>query len=521
MEPNASWSFYKSLFDNMLDGLAYCQMIYDAKKNPIDIIYIDVNKIYKKIRGVKSPTGKKVSEVMPDFIPNNPELFQMYNRVSLTGKPERSETFIKPDSKWYSISVYSFKKDFFLAVFQDITFRINTDQYLQDVNDAIQNVLEDLQEEKLGEEIAEAKDKATLLSIGDGLIATDEKGYITCVNLEAEKLIGWKKGEVLGKEFLKVLFIENEKGQPIPIEKRPAHMALLGRPSNGTTTSSIIRSAYYYVRTNGTRFPVSIKVRPIILNNKIIGTIEVFRNTEREREVDKAKTEFVSLASHQLRTPLTMISWYTEMILKGDVGKVVPSQKKYLEEIYYGNKRMIELVNTLLDVSRIELGTLPVRLNPTDIIALTQTILAEQKPQIEKKRHSIIKRFAKNIPVMTTDRQLLKIIIQNLMSNSVEYTAPGGKIEIAISFDDKKGDILIQVSDNGYGIPENQQSKIFTKLFRADNVRAKDTDGTGLGLYIVKSIVNNFGGKIWFKSQENKGSTFYVSLPLNSAKKKK
>jgi len=170
---------------------------------------------------------------MPDFIPNNPELFQMYNRVSLTGKPERSETFIKPDSKWYSISVYSFKKDFFIAVFQDITFRINTDQYLQDVNDAIQNVLKIYRKKNWERKLLRQKIKQLYFHWW-WLIATDEKGYITCVNLEAEKLIGWKKGEVLGKEFLKVLFIENEKGQPIPIEKRPAHMALLGRPSNGT-----------------------------------------------------------------------------------------------------------------------------------------------------------------------------------------------------------------------------------------------------------------------------------------------
>ena len=102
----------------------------------------------------------------------------------------------------------------------------------------------------------------------------------------------------------------------------------------------------------------------------------------------------------------------------------------------------------------------------------------------------------------------------------MEYTPPGGKIELAISLDREKGGIQIKISDTGYGIPKNQQARIFTKFFRADNVRNKDTDGTGLGLYIVKLIVENSGGKIWFESEENKGTAFYVTVPLEGMKKK-
>jgi PAS domain S-box-containing protein len=377
---------------------------------------------------------------------------------------------------------------------------------------AVTNVLEDLKikEESLIE--INAKEEAILLSIGEGLLATDEKGNIILINKIGEELLGMKSEEIMGKIFSEIISIEDEKGVSIPLQKHPISMVL--ETGNATATST-----YYYARKDKTRFPMAVAVAPIVLDFKIIGTIKVFRDITREKEIDKAKSEFVSLASHQLRTPLTSISWYTEMILKGDVGDVIPGQKKYLEEIYQGNQRMIELVNTLLDVSRIELGTFKVEPKPTDIIKLAESVLNEQKVEIEKNNLIITENFSKNVPIFSTDPKLLRMVFQNLLSNAVAYTPINGKIEFAISFDGKKT-IRIKVSDTGYGIPKNQQDQIFTKLFRADNIRDKETDGTGLGLYIVKSIVKNSGGEIWFESEENKGTTFYVSLPLAGMKEK-
>lgn len=378
---------------------------------------------------------------------------------------------------------------------------------------AITNVLEDLKikEESLIE--INAKEEAILLSIGEGLLATDEKGNIILINKIGEELLGVKSKEIMGKIFFGVIPIEDEKGVSIPPQKHPISMVL--ETGNATAIST-----YYYVRKDKTRFPMAIAVAPIVLDFKIIGTIKVFRDITREKEIDKAKSEFVSLASHQLRTPLTSISWYTEMILKGDVGQVTSDQKKYLEEIYQGNQRMIELVNTLLDVSRIELGTFKIESRPTDIIKLAESVLNEQKVEIEKNNLIITENFSKNVPIFSTDPKLLRMVFQNLLSNAVAYTPINGKIEFAISFDGKET-VRIKVSDTGYGIPKNQQNQIFTKLFRADNIRDKDVDGTGLGLYIVKSIVKNSGGEIWFESEENKGTTFYVSLPSAEMKEKK
>ena len=367
-------------------------------------------------------------------------------------------------------------------------------------------------------EIARVKEEAILLSIGDGLLATDEKGNIIFINKTAEKLFGTKNTEVLGKVFSEVITIEDEKGSLITLDKHPISMAL---KKSGST--AIAGSTYRYICKNKTKFPVAITVTPVILDGKITGTIGIFRDITKEREIDKAKTEFVSLASHQLRTPLSTVNWYAEMLLEGDVGKLNEKQKKYLDEVYHSNQRMVELVNALLDVSSLELGTFVIEPEQIDIKELTQSVIDEQKPQIYEKKIKFSVSFGKNISPIQADPKHLRIIVQNILSNAVKYTPNGGEIELSLSLIDKKN-FLLKISDTGYGIPKNQQDKIFTKLFRADNVRDKDTDGTGLGLYIVKSIVDNSSGKTWFKSggiSKNKGTTFFVSLPLNRGMQKK
>jgi len=372
-----------------------------------------------------------------------------------------------------------------------------------------------------GKEVKEAsvKDEAILASIGDGLVAVDKEGKILMVNKAFENLVGWKVKEVLGKLLVEVVPREDEAGNIVPFNER-----ILNKVLSTTTTTD-----WYYLRKDKTRFPVASIITPFILEGKIIGAVEVFRDITKEKDIDQAKTEFVSLASHQLRTPLTDVSWHTEMILKGDLGEVIPGQKKYLDAIYRGNQRMIELVNTLLDVSRLELGTFKVTPSPTDIIALAQSVLDEQKSKIEKKKLIIVEKLSKDVPTFSTDPKLLRMVFQNLLANSVEYTPPKGTVHFEIALDTTKKNILITVADTGYGIPKNQQDKVYEKFFRADNVRDKDTDGTGLGLYIVKSIVENAGGKIWFKSpyfvetskgkEEIQGTTFYVTLPFDGLKK--
>ncbi len=252
----------------------------------------------------------------------------------------------------------------------------------------------------------------------------------------------------------------------------------------------------------------------------------VFRPME---SIDKAKTEFVSLASHQLRTPLSSVNWYTEMLLAGDAGKINDEQKKYLDEIYIGNQRMVALVNALLNVSRLELGTFSVEPVEMDVVETAHSVINELKPQIIERKLEV-KETHKDITKIIADPKLMRIVLQNLLSNAVKYTPEKGIVTIDIK-NIIKGDqisgqkvdlngIVITVCDSGYGIPDGDKDKMFGKLFRAENVREMDTEGTGLGLYIVKSIIDHAGGKIWFESELNKGTTFYVFLPLEGMKKK-
>ena len=318
--------FYKSIFENMTDGLAYCQMVFDVHKNPVDWIYIKVNKNFEKLTGLKNAEGKKVSKLIPGIGASNPELFEIYGRVSLTGKPERFETYVAPLSRWFLISVFSPQKNSFVALFQNITDRKQIEKNLEDAKIAARNVLDDLGVEKDKVEIVKAKEGALLASIGDGVIAIDTEGKIILINQSAKKALGLHAEDMIGRVFYDSVIIEDEKGNVIPYEKRLIYLALVGTTTTTTTTGS----SYQYVRKDKTKFPVAMVTTPIILNQKIIGAVEVFRDITKEKDIDKAKTEFVSLASHQLRTPLTTISWYTEMILKGDVGNVIPDPQKYL-----------------------------------------------------------------------------------------------------------------------------------------------------------------------------------------------
>ncbi|MFA5877165.1 MAG: ATP-binding protein [Candidatus Paceibacterota bacterium] len=395
---------------------------------------------------------------------------------------------------------------------------------LENSQAAILNVLEDHKQES--EKILKKKaiDEAILASIGDGLVVVDKEGQITYVNQSFEKMLGWSSKEVLGKRIVAVVPREDEKGEVVPFNER-----ILNRVLRGEVVVADLTNPFYYIRKDKTRFPSSSIVTSIVLEGEIIGVVETFRDITKEKEIDKAKTEFVSLASHQLRTPLSTINWYTEMLLTGDVGKLNAEQEKYLNEVYRGNQRMVGLVNALLSVSRMDLGTFIFEPEPTDIPLLVRSVLDEQMQHIIQKDITVFPALGTNIPLIQVDPKLLRMVVQNLLSNAIKYTPEKGKIEMSLTLTNQKKCLLFTISDTGYGIPKNQQHKIFKKLFRADNVREKDTEGTGLGLYIAKAIIDNSGGKIWFESpasnytegEENAGTTFYVELPCKLLEKNK
>lgn len=389
-------------------------------------------------------------------------------------------------------------------------------QELEKVQTMLMNTLRDLNIEKEILEQEKAKDEALLKAIGDGVIAANKNGEVIFINQTGQQMLGWTDSEAKNKKLNDLLRIEDGNGQALAADKIPLNMAL----ANKQKYEFGIASDFYSVRRNNTKFPIAISANPVLLKGSIIGAIIVLRDITHEKIVDQAKSEFVSLASHQLRTPLSTIKWYVEMLLEGDAGKFEDVQTKYLKVIYKSNQRMIELVNDLLNVSRIELGTFAVEPQQINIQEVIEGVLEELFPQIDVKKIEVEKYLDPNFPSVNADPKLIRIIAQNLITNAITYTPPEGSIRVAININESNNNFIFSVADTGYGIPKNDQSKVFTKLFRADNVRERVTEGTGLGLYIVKSIVEQSGGKIWFESEENQGTIFYVSLPMTGMQPK-
>lgn len=376
----------------------------------------------------------------------------------------------------------------------------------------------DLQKERQAVLALNKKDEAILSGIGEGLISINSTGIIELANAASLKQLGFTQSEVIGKHYTEVLPVFDAEGQKLPEKNRPMHKVLNGH--------KVISTTVYYQHRNGALFPARINVAPVVIEGKIAGAIEVFQDITKELELDKAKSEFVSLASHQLRTPLSAIGWYTEMLLSGDAGKVTKGQAEYLDEIDQGNRRMVELVDSLLNVSRLELGKL--RNDPVDtsMIEIAASLEKEMEGAIEKHNIDYKHQFEKDLPKVYADPKLLRIIVQNLFSNAVKYTPDGGSVRMTMRRATKSEItranlvagtyVFLSVSDTGYGIPEAQRSKIFQKMFRADNVRKLDVEGTGLGLYIVQESVKLFGGAIWFESKESVGTTFYAIIPTQT-----
>lgn len=223
----------------------------------------------------------------------------------------------------------------------------------------------------------------------------------------------------------------------------------------------------------------------------------------------------MSLASHQLRTPLTSINWYIEMLQAGDAGDLNDKQKEFISEVYKGSKRMVQLVNDLLNVSRLETGRLKIEPVPTDLIAFIQGIRKEVEPQVvDAGCHVSLEFPEKKLDGVSVDKVLLRQVIINLLINAVRYSAVGKNGRVGVSLAVGPQTYTISVKDNGIGIPKEAQTRIFGKFYRADNARTVVADGNGLGLYLAKQIMDSSGGGIGFDSDPGKGTTFYVIIPL-------
>lgn len=353
---------------------------------------------------------------------------------------------------------------------------------------------------------AKAKDEAILHAVGSGLIVVDKEKKIILFNTAAEHLFGINAKEALGLPIDKILKMETREEKPLALAEFPLTLAL--------EEKTIISKTVLSIKPDGIKIPLVITAAPVIFNNEIIGAVQDLRDITVEEALERNKRDFISLVSHEFRTPLTSLGWTTEKLesykdMPSDImNSTIPYMKSAID-------RIRTLVSTIVEVSKIENSSLITTPTDIEISSLVERSIDEFKPIIEKKNLKVtVSKEDNDGGKIRSDERLLQIIVNNLISNAVRYSKDNGEIQIKIQ--KKEKEFVISITNTGPGIPINEQSQVFTKMFRATNARLLSPDGMGLGLYISKSFLERLGGAISFNSTPDQETTFVIQLPFNS-----
>ncbi len=381
-------------------------------------------------------------------------------------------------------------------------------------NPAVQVIMRDIRERKDAErrlrismesvERERAKDEALLESIAEGVVAIDTVGRVIYINDQAEELFGFTERELLGKVFNEIVPAEDEKGVLIPISRRALSLAV-------ATKKRSPLAADFIIRKDRTKVPVHATASPVILEGRVVGAIGTYRDITKEKEIERAKSEFVSVASHQLRSPLTAFKWVIELLRKEKVNRSVRTKIEYL---YKSNDRLITLVNDLLSVSRIEVGTAMVNKQPSDVKGLIGNVIGVLTPDAEAKKVTVRVQAKIDVIKSVIDPNLFSEAFKNILDNAIWYGPPSSEVKVMI--DQRGKEYLISVHNAGPSILEKDKPKLFTKFYRGTGAADQKPTGSGLGLFIAKSAIESNGGKIWFESAAGRGTTFYFTVPITA-----
>ncbi|MEA3398514.1 MAG: ATP-binding protein [Patescibacteria group bacterium] len=362
----------------------------------------------------------------------------------------------------------------------------------------------DLKSERKKSEIERNKVEAIIANFIDPILMIDVNGKISLVNPAAKNIFGLSDLNI-GQ---KISDSNNYSMNNFKDSIKQKYTVKKGKISDPNRQEEEV-----IVENNEQKLTYKVNTAKVLNKDRaILGTMKIFYNLTREKMIDKLKSEFISIAAHQLRTPLSAIKWVIKMILDGDLGELNEEQQKLLFKGYQSNERIIELVNDMLNVSRIEEGRFGYSFKSSNFKEIFDIVLESLKPKIDNKNIKLLINTPKKIPNIYMDSQKMLLVLQNLFENAVKYTPEHGKIEIKVEA--AKQFIKFKIKDNGVGIPSEEQPKLFTKFFRANNVMRMQTEGSGLGLFIVKNVIKRHGGEITFSSVEGKGAEFVFTLPI-------
>mgnify|MGYP001481477335 CR=1 FL=1 len=335
----------------------------------------------------------------------------------------------------------------------------------------------------------------------EAVLFSDTKGNITYSNTSFQMLFGYSHEDVLKLNVSKL---------SANVDDTVHIFAAIGK--TGYWKGDVLS-----VRRNGETFIANLVASPIKnIDGSVMGTMGIIQDVTREKNIDRMKTEFVSVASHQLRTPLGIMKWYLEALSENESIKNLPADVlSYFSEIKNSNDRVLALVRELLTVSRIDQGQVKDIPKLVDVKALLKDVLLQMRVVARKKvvNLSLIIHNG-NIPLINIDTIRLQETIENLIENGIEYTPTGGSVTVILS---RVGNsIVIRFEDTGIGISEGDKKNLFTKFFRSEEAVKNNPGGLGLGLYVVKSYVEGWGGKVSVQSVYKKGSTFTITLPIKT-----
>lgn len=355
-----------------------------------------------------------------------------------------------------------------------------------------------------GEIIQKANLQAILESIADGVIVADSKNQIEITNASASNILDIPRSQLIGKSINQLLGVYGQFGD--------TWMGTINDWSNNS--DKLAPGTYLDDQLSIEDKFVSIHLSPVLSEGTFFGTVSIFRDITKEVEVDRLKSEFVSTVSHELRTPMTSIKGYADLMLMGAAGQLTDPQVRYLQVIKSNADRLHDLVNDLLNISRIETGKTTLDLRPLDVPQIVEQIVGHLNGRIqhEEKPMEIITEIAPGLPLVHADHARVTQILTNLADNAFNYTPAKGQIIMSIQA--TANYVFISVSDTGIGIAKENQEKIFDRFFRAEDADVQKVSGTGLGLAIVNSLIEMHGGHLEVESNLGKGSTFTFNLPV-------
>jgi PAS domain S-box-containing protein len=351
-----------------------------------------------------------------------------------------------------------------------------------------------------------SQSQAILESIADGVVVSNAQGQVVLVNAAAERILEVPRRQLLDRPIGTVYgrFTSDEPVEKLATELSIGHEPL---PTFVEREGRVVRGMLSPVRT-----PEGVW----------LGLVAVFRDVTREAEADWAKDEFISTVSRELRTPLTAIKGYAELLV--EAADTAPSQLRFLEVIRASADRMAEVIDNVTFIAGVERDTVQLGLQEIDVVELVEEALAAISPLATARQLALKMELAPDLPCLEADRPRLRLVLDNLLSNACRFTGPGGRVMVRawvqqdVAARSGSGYMIIAVADTGVGIPPEEQSRIFERFYRADNPLQMEAGGMGVGLSVVKELVEAHGGRVWVESHVGQGSIFHVALPLGQSR---